>query len=79
MFRFENPDYLYLLALIPILAAMRYVLVKRQERKLRKYVDSELAKQLMPDVSRWRPWAKFWLLEAVLALLVATSPTTRWD
>ena len=71
MFRFENPDYLYLLALIPILAAMRYVLVKRQERKLRKYVDSELAKQLMPDVSRWRPWAKFWLLEAVLALLVA--------
>lgn len=70
MFRFEDPTYLYLLALIPVLALVRFVLIDKQQRKLRKCADHDLLRQLMPDVSRWRPATKFWILAAVLALLI---------
>ena len=70
MFRFEEPIYLYLLAVIPVLALVRWLLERKQHKRLRKFGDPELLSQLMPDVSRWRPAAKFWMLEAALALLI---------
>ena len=70
MFRFEDPQYLYLLLLIPLLAAIRFITYRNQKKRLRKFGDPRLLKELMPDVSRWRPGIKFWLLEAGLALLV---------
>lgn len=70
MFRFEEPIYLYLLAVIPVLALVRWLLERKQHKRLRKFGDPELLRQLMPDVSRWRPAAKFWTLEAALALLI---------
>ncbi len=70
MFRFEDPIYLYLLAVIPLLIAIRMLMVMQQKRRLRSFGDAELVKQLMPDVSRWRPLVKFALLLAALALLI---------
>ena len=70
MFRFEEPTYLYLLAVIPILALMRWMLDRKQHKRLKKFGDPELLRQLMPDVSRWRPKVKFWILEGALALVV---------
>lgn len=70
MFRFENPEYLYLLALIPLLAIVRFILIRGRKRKLRRFGDITLLRQLSPDVSRWRPAMKFWLLQAALALVV---------
>ena len=70
MFRFEEPTYLYLLAVIPVLALIRWLLERKQQKRLRLFGDPELLRQLMPDVSRWRPVAKFWILEAALALLI---------
>ena len=70
MFRFEEPTYLYLLAVIPILALMRWMLDRKQHKRLKKFGDPELLRQLMPDVSRWRPTVKFWILEGALALVV---------
>ncbi len=70
MFRFEDPAYLYLLAVVPVLALIRYLTGLKQSRRLRKFGDLNLLKELMPDVSGWRPAAKFWLLEAVLAFLI---------
>ena len=70
MFRFEEPIYLYLLAVIPVLALVRWLLERKQHKRLRKFGDPELLSQLMPDVSRRRPAAKFWMLEAALALLI---------
>lgn len=70
MFRFEDPLYLYLLLLIPLLAVIRFVTYRNQKKRLRKFGDPKLLKELMPDVSRWRPGVKFWLLEAALALLI---------
>ncbi len=70
MFRFEDPIYLYLLVLIPILALIRFVSYRNQKKRLRKFGDPALLKELMPDVSRFRPSVKFWLLLSALALLI---------
>ena len=70
MFRFEDPIYLYLLVLIPVLALVRFLTYRNQKKRLRKFGEPELLKELMPDVSRFRPSVKFWILQAVLALLI---------
>ena len=70
MFRFEDPIYLYLLLLIPLLAVIYFAGYRRRRKRLRKFGDPQLLRQLMPDVSRWRPGVKFWLLQAALALLI---------
>ena len=70
MFRFEDPIYLYLLALIPSLLLIHFLMLRRQKKLLRKFGDLELVRQLMPNVSRMRPLVKFWLLLGALALLI---------
>lgn len=70
MFRFEDPIYLYALLLIPVLALIRWWMVIRQRKQLRRFGDMELVRQLMPDVSRYRPLVKFCLLLTALALLI---------
>jgi len=70
MFRFEDPIYLWLLVLIPVLALVRFIFYRNQKKKLRKFGDPKLLKALMPDVSRFRPSVKFWILLAALALLI---------
>jgi Ca-activated chloride channel family protein len=70
MFRFESPQYLYLLALVVVLAIIRFVTYRNQRKRLRRFGDPQLLRELMPDVSRFRPSIKFWLLEAALALLI---------
>ena len=72
MFGFEDPIYLYLLVLIPLLALLRFFMVHQQKKRLRRFGDPELVRQLMPDVSRFRPLVKFCLLLAALALLIVT-------
>lgn len=70
MFRFENPDILYLLALIPALAVLYYFSTWRKKRRLRQYGDMELLQNLMVDVSAWRPQVKLWLALIALACIV---------
>ena len=69
MFRFEDPKYLWLLLVVAVLALIRFATYYNQKKRLRKFGDTELLKTLMPDVSRWRPFVKFCLLEVVIALL----------
>ena len=70
MFRFENPIFLWLLLVIPLLALVRFWGWRQRRRKLRKFGDPALLKELMPDVSKYRPTVKFWMLQAALALLI---------
>lgn len=70
MFRFHDPQYLYLLIAVVLLAVIRLITYSRQKRRLKKFGDPDLVRQLMPNVSRWRPSVKFWLLEVALAMLV---------
>lgn len=70
MFRFEDPIYLWLLVLIPVLALIRFASVRNQKKRLRRLGEPALLKELMPDVSRFRPSVKFWVLQGALALLI---------
>ena len=58
MFRFEEPAYLYLLLLLPFLAAFYLYSNYRRRRNIRRFGDPELLAQLMPDVSKYRPDVK---------------------
>ncbi len=68
--KFANPEYLYLLISIPVLLAIYIYSEYRKKRNLRRYGDTELLKNLMPDASQYRPAIKFWLSLAALACIV---------
>lgn len=70
MFRFEDPIFLWLFWVIPVLVLVRFMGWRRRKAKLRKFGDTMLLKQLMPDVSPTRPTIKFVLLCAALAVLI---------
>ncbi len=70
MLRFEDPIYLGLLLLIPVLCLLRIVGWRMKMKKARKFGDPALLAQLAPDVSKYRPTVKFWLQMAALAVLV---------
>lgn len=70
MFRFENPQYLYLLVLVPAFILLYVWGHYRKRRRLKAYGDPQLLRGLMRDVSRWRPLVKFALLMVALASLV---------
>ena len=70
MFRFEDPIYLFFMAAIPLLALIRFVGWRQRKKKLRKFGDPNLLKELMPDVSKYRPSVKFWVAMAALAMLI---------
>ncbi|WP_026472984.1 VWA domain-containing protein [Alkaliflexus imshenetskii] len=67
MFRFGNPEYLYLLLLIPALAFLNLLFTLQKRKALKRFGNPELVSHLMPDVSIFRPVAKFYLL--LLALM----------
>ena len=68
MFRFEEPTYLYLLLLLPFLADFYLYSNYRRRKAIRKFGDPVLMAQLMPDVSKYRPDVKFWLVFAAIGL-----------
>lgn len=70
MFRFDQPYYLYLLAIIPVIAVLHYWTDYRRRHRMREFGDLDLLKALMPDVSHWRRELKFWLLQAALAMMI---------
>lgn len=72
MFRFEEPLYLYMLVLIPLLAGLHYFTNYIRHKRLKRYGDVELLKALMPDVSNVRREVKLWLMLIALALLIVT-------
>lgn len=70
MIRFEDPIYLWLLLLVPLLALLRIGTLISRRRCMKKLGDTNLLRLLMPTVSHFRPELKFWLLQASLAVLV---------
>ena len=68
MFRFEEPAYLYLLLLLPLLVAFYLFSNYRRRKAIRKFGDPVLMAQLMPDVSKYRPDVKFWLVFTAIGL-----------
>ena len=68
MFRFGEPTYLYLLLLLPFLAAFYLYSNYKRRKNIRRFGDPTLLAQLMPDVSKYRPDIKFWIIFVVIGL-----------
>lgn len=50
MLRFEDPIFLWLLCILPVLILIRLIGWRRRHAKLKKLGDPELLKQLMPGI-----------------------------
>ncbi len=70
MFRFESPQYLYLLLVLVALAAIHYYIIYKKKRQVKRFGDPELTRQLFLGVSRWRPEVKFWITMLALASFI---------
>lgn len=70
MFRFADPNVLYLLIILPFVAIFYFYSNYRRTKRLRKYGDPELLSMLMPEASAHRPVFKFWVLWIALGLSI---------
>lgn len=70
MFRFAQPEYLYLLLIVPLLVMLFIWNTIRRKRKLQSFGDPELLPQYMPNVSMVRPQFKFYIQILALVLLI---------
>lgn len=73
MFRFENPTYLLLLIVLPVLAVIFIWSNIKRKRNLKAYGDPELLSAMMPDVSPARYNLKFWLTFGALFFLIIVT------
>lgn len=78
MFRFDTPQLLYLLLLVPLLAAVHYWTNLRKRRRLRRFGDPALLRPLMRDRSLWRPEVKLWLCLGALACLILAAARPQY-
>lgn len=76
MFRFDNPEYLYLLLLIPILLGMRYYTYLRDRKRWRQLGEKKILKDLTPEYSAGRKKLKYILTLCmfVLGVLLVARP-----
>ncbi|MDR0430667.1 MAG: VWA domain-containing protein [Tannerellaceae bacterium] len=70
MFRFANPDYLYLLFMLPVLIVFYIYSIIRKRKAIKKYGNPELLSELMPEVSPKRQQWKFWLLFGAITIVI---------
>lgn len=68
--RFEDPKYLYLLALIAVWVLIYVASCVRRRSRLRRFGDAQLVKLLMPDASVKRQHLKFALAMFAAAMLI---------
>lgn len=70
MFRFGEPEYLYLLLVLPIWIVFHFYGNYQWKKRIRRYGDPLLLEHLMPDVSKGRLATKFWLVWFASAMIV---------
>ncbi|GHT13705.1 membrane protein [Bacteroidia bacterium] len=70
MFRFEHPNYLYLLIILPVLLLLFLYSMYVKKRDLKRFGDMKIIRGLMPDVALKKQHLKFWLLFACTALFI---------
>lgn len=59
-----------MLLIIPILVLVRFIVWQKRKRNLRKFGEPSLLKEMMPDVSKYRPTIKFSLLLSAITILI---------
>lgn len=70
MLRFEHPNYLYLFLVLILLILVHYFYNYKRGQKLRNFGGKSLIKNLLIDVSAWKPEVKFWLCILSLSMFI---------
>ncbi len=70
MFRFANPEYLYILIGIPLLAIIFVIAMRGRRRRMERFANLEFMRSLMPDFSLISVKLKCVLSLVVLTLLI---------
>ena len=76
LFRFANPEYLYLLLALPMLFLFFIYNEFRKRKAFKKLGQESLVKKLLPDLSKFRPSFKFivQIIAVSLAIIILARP-----
>jgi len=72
MFRFEHPEYLYLLLVLPVLLVLFIFYMRSKKRALKRFGEMQLLRSLMPEVALRKYHLKFWILWICSGLFALT-------
>lgn len=70
MFSFANPQYLYLLLLLPAVAGLFWLARRARVRQLKTFGKEEVIEGLMPDVSPYKPYITLTIELLLLAVVI---------
>ena len=70
MFRFENPNLLWLLLVVPVMIIIFAIILRLRLRNLRHFGNIATVQSLLRDVSSWRVYTKFILFTLAYTALV---------
>ena len=73
MFRFANPQYLWLLLLVPALVALYWLAARNRRRRLARFGRPGILEELMPEVSTGRTAFRFILFCAAVTLVILAA------
>ena len=70
MIYFAQAQYLFLLILVPVFPMLYGLLLYRRTRRIRKFGDEQLVKDLMPSWSRTKGWVRVVLFSLAFLFFV---------
>lgn len=77
MFSFANPEYLYLLLLLPIVVGLFWLSQRAKAKKIAKFGRAGVVKGLMPEQSKYKPWIRLTVELVLLATIVVILARPR--
>lgn len=77
MFSFANPEYLYLLLLLPVVAGLFWLSQRAKAKKIAKFGRAGVVKGLMPEQSKYKPWIRLTVELVLLATIVVILARPR--
>ena len=77
MFSFANPEYLYLLLLLPVVAGLFWLSQRAKAMKIAKFGRAGVVKGLMPEQSKYKPWIRLMVELVLLATIVVILARPR--
>ena len=70
MLRFEHPNHLYIFLVLILLILVHYYAAYRRRHKLQTFGEKDLIRNLLIDISVWKPEVKFWLCMIALSMFI---------
>ena len=78
MFRFEHPEYLYALALIPLLTGLGLLALRQRKQALRQWGEIATLNRLTRGWSPTGQWVRWGILWLALGFLIAGWANPQW-